>query len=53
MQNLLGVLIQVKLFMLQILYSDSIQGGQFKEEKEALESSIASRLKLKQLEYFQ
>jgi hypothetical protein len=38
--------------MLQILYRDSIRGGSFKEEKEALESPTASRLKLKQLENF-
>jgi hypothetical protein len=37
---------------LQILYRDSIRGGPFEEEKEALESSMASRLKLKQLENF-
>jgi hypothetical protein len=45
-------LIQVQLFMLQILYRDSIRGGPFEEEKEALESPTASRLKLKQLENF-
>jgi hypothetical protein len=43
----------VQLFMLQILYRDSVQGGPFKEEKEALESPIVSRLKLKQLKNFQ
>jgi hypothetical protein len=42
----------VQLFMLQILYKDSIRDGPFKEEKEALESQTASRLKLKQLENF-
>jgi hypothetical protein len=48
--NLLGRLIQVQLFMLQILYRDSLLGGSFEEEKEALESPMASRLRLKQLE---
>jgi hypothetical protein len=48
----LGGLIQVQLFMLQILYRDFIRGGPFEEEKEALESPTASRLKLKQLENF-
>jgi hypothetical protein len=38
--------------MLQISYSDSIRDEPFKEEKEALESSTASRLKLNQLENF-
>ena len=33
MQNLLGGLIQVQLFMLQIHYRDSIRGGPCKEEK--------------------
>jgi hypothetical protein len=42
----------VQLFMLPILCRDSIQGGPFEEEKEALESPTASRLKLKQLENF-
>jgi hypothetical protein len=42
----------VQLFMLPILYSDSIRGGPFEEEKEALESPTVSRLKLKQLENF-
>jgi hypothetical protein len=37
---------------LQILYRNFIRGIPFKEEKEALESSTASRLKLKQLENF-
>ena len=36
MQNLLGGLIQVQLFMLQIHYRDSIWGGPCKEEKEEL-----------------
>jgi hypothetical protein len=48
--NLLGRLIQVQLFMLQILYRDSLLGGSFEEEKEALESPMASRLRLRQLE---
>jgi hypothetical protein len=52
MQNLLGGLIQVQLFMLQILCNDFIRGGPFEEEKDALESSTASRLKLKQLDNF-
>jgi hypothetical protein len=38
--------------MLQIFYRDSIRGGPFEEEKEALESLTVSRLKLKQLENF-
>jgi hypothetical protein len=42
----------MQLFMLQILCRDSIQGGPFEEEKEALESLMTSRLKLKQLENF-
>jgi hypothetical protein len=42
----------VQLFMLQILCMDSIRGGLFEEEKEALESPTASRLKLKQLKNF-
>jgi hypothetical protein len=42
----------VQLFILQILCRDSIRGGPFEEEKEALESPIASRLKLKQLKNF-
>jgi hypothetical protein len=52
MQNPLGELIHVQLFMLQILYRDFIRGEPFKEEKEALESPTASRLKLKQLKNF-
>jgi hypothetical protein len=39
MQNLLSGLIQVQLFMLQILCRNSIRGGPFEEEKEALESN--------------
>jgi hypothetical protein len=39
MQNLLSGLIQVQLFMLQILCRNSIRGGTFEEEKEALESN--------------
>jgi hypothetical protein len=42
----------VQLVILQIPYMDSIRGGPFKEEKEALESPTASRLKLKQLKNF-
>ena len=34
MQNLLGGLIQVQLFMLQIHYRDFIRGGPCKEEKD-------------------
>jgi hypothetical protein len=45
-------LIQVQLFMLLILCRDSIRGGPFKQEKEALESPTTLRLKLKQLENF-
>jgi hypothetical protein len=52
MQNLLGGLIHVQLFLLQILCRGSLRGGPFKEEKEALESPTASKLKLKQLENF-
>jgi hypothetical protein len=52
MQNLLCRLIHVQLFMLQILCRDFIRGGPFEEEKEALESPMTSRLKLKQLENF-
>jgi hypothetical protein len=52
MQNLLGGLIQVQLFMLQILCRDFIREGSFKEEKEALELPTASRLNFKQLENF-
>jgi hypothetical protein len=52
MQNLLGGLIQVQLFMLQIIYRNFIRGGPFEEEKEALDSPTASKLKLKQLENF-
>jgi hypothetical protein len=47
MQNLLGGLIQVQLFMLPIPYRDSIRGGPCKEEKEGLELPTASRQKLK------
>jgi hypothetical protein len=47
MQNLLGGLIQLQLFMLPIPYRDSVRGGPCKEEKESLESPTASRLKLK------
>ena len=36
MQNLLGGLIQVQLFMLQIYYRNSIRGGPCKEEKEKI-----------------
>ena len=36
MQNLLGGLIQVQLFMLQIRYRDFVRGGPCKEEKEKL-----------------
>jgi hypothetical protein len=50
MQNLLGGLIQVQLFTLQILCIDSFWEGRFEEEKEAFKSSMASKLKLKQLE---
>jgi hypothetical protein len=42
----------VQLFMLQILCKDSIREVPFEEEKEALESPMESRLKLKQLENF-
>jgi hypothetical protein len=42
----------VQLFMLSILCRDSIRGAPFEEEKEALESPMTSRLKLKQLENF-
>jgi hypothetical protein len=52
MQNLFSGLIQVQIFILQILYRDSIRGGPFEKEKEALESLTTSRLKLKQLENF-
>jgi hypothetical protein len=52
MQNLLGELIQVQLFTLQILYRGSLRGGPFEEEKEALESPMLLKLKLKQLENF-
>jgi hypothetical protein len=38
--------------MLQILYRDFIRRRPFEEEKKALESPTASRLKLKQLENF-
>jgi hypothetical protein len=51
-QNPLGGLIKVQLFMLQIYYRDSIRGEPFKEEKEALESPTVLKLKLKQLENF-
>jgi hypothetical protein len=37
----------VQLFMLQILYRDSIRGGPFKEEKDALKSSMVLMMKLK------
>jgi hypothetical protein len=43
----------VQLFILQILYRDSVRGGLFKEEKEVLESPMALKRKLKQLENFQ
>jgi hypothetical protein len=47
MQNLLGGLTQVQLFILSISYWDFVRGGPCKEKKEGLESSTASRLKLK------
>ena len=50
MQNLLGGLIQVQLFMLQIYYRDSIRGGPYKDEKEELKLQIELKLKLKLLE---
>ena len=50
MQNQLGGLIQVQLFMLQIYYSDSIRGGPYKEEKEELKLQIELKLKLKPLD---
>jgi hypothetical protein len=52
MVDLLGGLINVQLFMLQILYRDLLQGGRFEEEREVLESAKVSKLKLKQLENF-
>ena len=50
MQNLLGGLIQVQLFILQIHYRDSIRGGPCKEEKEELKLQMKLKLKLKPLE---
>ena len=44
MQNLLGGLIQVQLFMLQIYYRDFVQGGPCKEEKEELKMQIELKL---------
>jgi hypothetical protein len=52
MQDLFGRLIQMQLFMLQILCKDSLRGEHFEEEKEALESLMSSKLKLKQLDNF-
>jgi hypothetical protein len=52
MQNLLGGLIQVQPFTLQIHCRDSLRGGPFEEEKEELESLMVSKQKLKQLENF-
>jgi hypothetical protein len=42
----------VQLFTLQILCNDSFRGEHFKEEKEALDSPMALKMKLKQLEKF-
>ena len=50
MQNLLGELIQVQLFILQIHYRDSVRGGPSKEEKEELKLQMELKLKLKPLE---
>ena len=51
MQNLLGGLIQVQLFMLQIHYKDFVRGGPCKEEKE-LKLQMGLKLKLKPLEIY-
>ena len=48
-QNLLGALTQVQLFMLQILYRDSIRRGLRKEAKDALKLQMESKQKLKLL----
>jgi hypothetical protein len=47
--NLLGGLTQVQLFMLQILYRDSIRRGVRKEAKDALKSRMEFKQKLKLL----
>jgi hypothetical protein len=48
-QNLLGGLTQVQLFMLQILYMDSIRQGLCKEEKDALKLRMEFKQTLKLL----
>jgi hypothetical protein len=52
MQNLLGRLIQVQPFTLQIHCKDLLRGGPFEEEKEELESPMVSKQKLMQLKNF-
>ena len=51
-QNLLGGLTQVQLFMLLILYMDSIRRGLRKESKDTLKLRIESEQKLKPLAIF-
>ena len=51
-QNLLGGLTQVQLFMLLILYRDSIRRGLRKEEKDTLKLQMESEQMLKPLAIF-
>ena len=51
-QNLLGGLTQVQLFMLLILYRDSVQRGLRKEEKDMLKLQMESEQMLKPLAIF-
>ena len=51
-RNLLGELTQVQLFMLLILYSDSVRRGLRKEAKDTLKLQIESEQMLKPLVIF-
>ena len=51
MKNLLGGLIEVQLFMLQIYYRDFVREP-CKEEKEELKLQIELKLKLKPVEIY-